>query len=185
VWFAATVLRGRERHFMAGVLVSGWATLIALNFADPAGYVARFNIARAEDGKEVDVTYIARLGGDAAPSLAEYLARDRVAPPAGWVIPGPQGPSVASMPADSVIGRADGARVSADYGERCQAARRLLHDWGPGTATDWRSWTISRARARRAVVSNEAALRRLAGPELIEGRWAGCPTPAPQAAQSK
>jgi len=185
MWFAATVLRGRERRFTTGLLVSGWTTLIALNFADPAGYVARFNIARAADGKEVDVTYIARLGGDAAPPLAEYLARDRVAPPAGWVIPGAQGTNVAATRADSVIGRADGARESIDYGERCQAARRLLNDWGPGTATDWRSWTISRARARRAVASNEAALRRLAGPQLIEGRWAGCPTPAPQAAQTK
>jgi uncharacterized protein DUF4153 len=185
VWFAATVLRGRERHFTAGVLVSGWATLIALNVADPAGYVARFDIARAEEGKAVDVTYIARLGGDAAPALAEYLARDRVVPPPGWVIPGTPGTNATTTPADSVIGHADGARVSTDYGDRCQAARRLLHDWGPGTSTDWRSWTISRARARRAVVSNEAALRRLADPELIDGRWVGCPTPAPESAQSK
>ena len=186
VWFAATVLRGRERRFTAGVLVSGWATLIALNVANPAGYVARFNIARAGLGKEVDVTYIARLGGDAAPPLVEYLARDRVVPPAGWVIPGPNGPIAGSAtPADTVISRADGARVSDDYGERCQAARRLLRDWGPESPTDWRSWTFSRARARRAVASNEVALRRLAGPQLIEGRWAGCPTPAPQAAQTK
>lgn len=183
VWFAATVLRGRERRFTAGVLVSGWATLIALNFADPAGYVARFNIARAENGKEVDVMYIARLGGDAAPALAEYLARERVVPPAGWVIAGSPGTNVATMPADSVIGRTDGARVSTDYGERCQAARRLLHDWGPETSTDWRGWTFSRARARRAVASNEAALRRLAGPELIDGRWAGCPA-APEPPQT-
>jgi len=36
-WFAATVLRGRGRLFVAGVLVSGWSTLMALNVADPDG----------------------------------------------------------------------------------------------------------------------------------------------------
>ncbi len=177
VWFAATVLRGRERRFTAGAFVSGWATLIALNVADPAGYVARFNIARADQGKEVDVKYLARLGGDAAPPLVEYLARDRVTAPAGWVIPGADSATVAAaMSAIAAMGRTDGTREAADYGDRCEAARRLLRDWGPASSTDWRSWTISRARARRAVASNETALRRLAGPELIEGRFVGCPT---------
>jgi hypothetical protein len=186
VWFAVTVLRGRERRFTAGVLVSGWATLIALNAGNPAGYVARFNIARADDGKEVDVKYIARLGADAAPALVEYLARARVTAPAGWVIPRADSASSAGpLPASSVMGRADGARESADYGERCEAARRLLHEWGPGTKMDWRSWTISRARARRTVASNTAALRQLADPELIEGRLVGCPTPPSQPAQTR
>jgi len=179
VWFTVTVLRGRERLFTAGVLASGWATLIALNVADPSGYVARFNIARAGQGKEVDVRYIARLGADAAPALVQYLARERVTAPAGWVIPSTDSAGHAlTMPAGSVLERADGARETADYGERCEAARRLLHDWAPAVQTDWRGWTVSRARARRVVGGSEAALRRLAEPEVVNGRWAGCATKA-------
>ena len=179
VWFTVTVLRGRERLFTAGVLASGWATLIALNVADPSGYVARFNIARAGQGKEVDVRYIARLGADAAPALVQYLARERVTAPAGWVIPSTDSAGHAlTMPAGSVLERADGARETADYGERCEAARRLLHDWGPAVQTDWRGWTVSRARARRVVGGSEAALRRLAEPEVVNGRGAGCATKA-------
>jgi len=175
VWFATTVLRGRERTFTPGVLASGWATLIALNVANPSAYVARFNIARADQGKEVDVRYIARLGADAAPALAGYLARERVTVPAGWVIPSTDSANQAVMlPASSVLQPVNGARESADYAERCEAARRLLHDWGPSIQADWRSWTVSSGRARRAVAANEALLRRLAGPELIGGKRAGC-----------
>ena len=178
-WFAATVLRGRERMFTVGVLASGWATLIALNVADPSGYVARFNIARADQGKDVDVRYIARLGADAAPALVEYLAREQVTAPAGWVIPSTDSASHAvTMPASSLLEAANGARETADYGERCEAARRLLHDWAPNVQTDWRSWSVSSGRARRAVALHEALLRRLAGPELVNGRWAGCATKA-------
>jgi hypothetical protein len=184
-WFAATVLRGRERRFTAGVLVSGWATLIALNVADPAGYVARFNIARAEQGKEVDVTYIASLGADAAPALARHLARERVVPPASWIVPGQDSASAGAAPPNALAQwLAGGGRETADFGERCEAARRLLRDWGPQSAHDWRSWSISRSRAQSVVAANEPALRRLAGPEQIGGRWAGCPTPPPPAGGS-
>jgi len=180
VWFAATVLRGRERLFAAGVLVSGWGTLIALNVADPAGYVARFNIARAEQGKEVDVTYIASLGADAAPALARHLAREQVVPPSGWIVPGQDSVSAAGAAPDALAQwSAGGGRESADFGERCQAARRLLRDWGAQSSNDWRSGSISRSRAQSAVASNERALRRLAGPEQIGGRWAGCPSAPP------
>ena len=119
--------------------------------------------------------YIARLGADAAPALVEYLARERVTVPAGWVIPSTDSANHAvTTPASPVVAPANGAREAADYGERCEAARRLLHDWGPGIQTDWRSWTVSSGRARRAVASNVASLRRLAGPELLNGQWAGC-----------
>ena len=186
VWFAATVLRGRERLFTAGVLVSGWGTLIALNLVDPAGYVARFNIARAEQGKEVDVRYIASLGADAAPALARHLAREQVVPPASWIVPG-QDSVTAAGAAPNALARwsAGGGRESADFGERCEAARRLLRDWGGQSSNDWRSWSLSRSRARTAVASNDAALRRLAGPEQIGGRWAGCPTAPPSGQASR
>jgi hypothetical protein len=176
VWFAATVLRGRERLFTAGVLVSGWATLIALNVADPAGYVARFDIARADRGKDVDVRYIASLGADAAPALARYLARDRVVPPASWIVPGQDSARAGAATSNSLVQwTAGGGRETTDFGERCEAARRLLRDWGVQSAHDWRSWSVSRSRAQIAVASNEVALRRLAGAEQIGGRRAGCP----------
>jgi hypothetical protein len=178
-WFAGTVLRGREKPFVSGVLVSGWVTLIALNVGDPAGYVARFNIDRANQGKEVDVRYISFLGADAAPDLVRYLVRDRVAVPAGWVIAGQDSTaSAALMPNAFPMATAD-APESADFGERCEAARRLLRNFAPETSTDWRSWSVARARARRAVAANQSALRRLAGPLQIEGKPIGCPTQAP------
>jgi hypothetical protein len=182
VWFAATVLRGRERLFTAGVLVSGWATLIAVNVADPAGYVARFDIARGDRGKEVDVRYIASLGADAAPALARYLARDRVVPPASWVVPGQDSARAGAATSNSLVQwTAGGGRETPDFGERCEAARRLVRDWGAQSAHDWRSWSVSRSRAQTAVASNEVALRRLAGPEQIGGRRAGCPAAPSQA----
>ena len=182
VWFAATVLRGRERLFMAGVLVSGWATLIALNVADPAGYVARFDIARADRGKEVDVRYIASLGADAAPALARYLARDRVVPPASWIVPGQDSARAGAATSNTLVQwTVGGGRETTDFGARCDAARRLLRDWGTQSARDWRSWSVSRSRAQTAVAANEVAVRRLAGPEQIGGRWAGCPAAPSQA----
>jgi hypothetical protein len=35
--------------------------------------------------------------------------------------------------------------------ERCAAAARILRRWGPEAHADWRSWSVSRERARRAV----------------------------------
>ncbi len=63
VWLAATVLRGRSRAFVAGALLSGLATLAALNVSDPDGYVARVNSARSK----VDVEHLSRLSGGAVP----------------------------------------------------------------------------------------------------------------------
>jgi hypothetical protein len=165
VWFAATVLRGREKPFAAGVLVWGWATLIALNIADPAGFVARANVARAEGGRELDVSYMASLGADAAPTLVQYLVRQPLTPPAGWGVP-PQNPTPPSLPLPAPA-VAPPTR-SDDYTARCEAARRLLTDWAPNAVTDWRSWSFGRSRARSAVAKNDTALRRVAG-----GDWQG------------
>ena len=43
--------------------------------------------------------------------------------------------------------------------ERCAAASRVLHRWGPQTDTDWRSWSLSRGRARSAVRAQAKGLR--------------------------
>jgi hypothetical protein len=168
VWFAATVLRGRGGKFVAGVLVSAWGTLIALNIANPIAYVSSANVARANAGKELDVRYIQSLGADAAPDLAGYLVRQPLAAPAGFV-------TVEADSAASIRWRSDDDRDG--FTARCVAARHLLDRWGPGATTDWRSWTLGRARARRAVAANERALTTLAGYDTPAGRSVSCPQP--------
>ena len=73
VWFASTVLRGRPARLAFGALTSAWVILAALNAANPAALVTRVNLARAAEGKAMDVGYALSLGGDAAPTLVEGL----------------------------------------------------------------------------------------------------------------
>ncbi|HUQ80572.1 MAG TPA: DUF4173 domain-containing protein [Gemmatimonadaceae bacterium] len=168
VWFAVTVLRGRGQRFVAGVLVSGWATLLALNVAGPATIVARANIARAAAGKEMDVLYIQSLGADAAPTLVSHLMSQPLTPPAGWVSPAaPQYP------------RSGTVSDRGDYTARCSAARQLLSNWAPNVGRDWRGWTLGKAQARRAVAANEPALRTLANWSSAANSLA-CPEPPAQ-----
>ena len=68
-WFAATVLRGRRRHFAVGVVVAGFAATLALDFVNPDALIARTNLARPR----VDVAYLAGLGDDAVPTLVARL----------------------------------------------------------------------------------------------------------------
>ena len=177
-WFAVTVLRGRERPFLFGVVTSGWATLITLAAADPAGFVTRFDIARAAEEKSVDVRYLASLGADAAPDLAQFLTRERAGIPAGWIIPGLDVTASADVMPNAFHDAVapDVPRV-ADFGERCEAARRLLREWAPETPTDWRGWTLARRSARRAVATHERALRKLAGSLRVGDRPVACPAP--------
>ncbi|HKS07298.1 MAG TPA: DUF4173 domain-containing protein [Gemmatimonadaceae bacterium] len=71
---ALTVLRGRGRAFAAVSMLTGFATLFALNAVNPEGLVARVNLGRSENGaRVVDYEYLARLSGDAAPLVANAL----------------------------------------------------------------------------------------------------------------
>lgn len=74
-WFGVTVLRGRRMNFAVGAVAAGFAVLAALNLANPQGIVARVNIARAEQGAELDVGYLRRLGADATPAIVDGLPR--------------------------------------------------------------------------------------------------------------
>jgi hypothetical protein len=79
VWLAATVLALRRERFVAGALATGFAGLLAVNALNPDALIARTNIARAAQGKDVDVAYLARLSADATPTLVARigaLARD-------------------------------------------------------------------------------------------------------------
>ena len=176
VWFSLTVLRGRGTRFVAGVVFSGWGTLIALNIADPDGLVARGNVARASQGNELDVPYIETLGADAAPALASYLVAQPLAPPADW--------PTAAIAADSTspISQYEASKSPTwtrdGFTARCFAARRLLEKWGPSASLDWRSWTMGRAKARRAVAAHEPALQTLASYGSPPTPQAACPMPA-------
>lgn len=71
--FAGTVLRGQQRGFIAGLLVSGVAISLLLAILNPAQRVAQVNIAHAQErGQTLDVDYLISLGADAiVPLLSE------------------------------------------------------------------------------------------------------------------
>ncbi len=146
-WLALTVLRGAGPVFVAGAVVTGLATLAALNVVVPDVVVARVNIARAQratgDGKAVlDLAHLANLSGEAVPLAVGAV----LAPPLG------------------ASGSAE--RVESDRA-RCAASRELLRRWraspeAAGRREDdgaaWRSWNRGETEARRVVRANERAL---------------------------
>jgi hypothetical protein len=156
VWLAATTLRGADRRFVAGAVISGFVTLFALNVIVPDRVVARVNVARAHrstptGGTSLDVAYLSTLGGDAmATAIAATIA--------------PPNTAVASPPVS-----APGARVQPDSvdSQRCRAARRIRTRWGPSSraaahneeAGAWRRWNAGEQRALRLAADNAAALR--------------------------
>jgi len=137
-WTAATVLRDRGDRFVAGTLVSAFATLLALNFADPDAIVARTNLDRATravagtdaQAQPLDIAHLASLRGGAVPSAVASLV----------------GSSNATMPAEIKL-------------QRCIAARTLLNRWGAESRTRrdhqataaWRSWNHDDAIALQAI----------------------------------
>jgi hypothetical protein len=146
-WLAWTVLRDRGERFVMGAIGSGVAVLLLLNLAAPDAIVARVNIARAADATRggstrLDLLYLARLSGEAAPlAVASVLAPPRTAP--GTL-----------------------AHAEAEL-ERCDAIEVLARRWGPESATAatyrepgaWRRWNAGEAAALRVVAENASALR--------------------------
>jgi hypothetical protein len=74
-----TVLRGWTRPFAALTVVSGFATLLALNAVNPEAVVARVNVGRSS-ARGVDYEYLARLSGDATSIVAPALASAEPSP---------------------------------------------------------------------------------------------------------
>lgn len=70
---ARTVFRGWARPFAAMAMLSGFATLLALNVVNPEQLVARVNIGRESAEGGVDFAYLARLHGDAMPTVVKAL----------------------------------------------------------------------------------------------------------------
>ena len=145
-WIAATVLRDRGDRFVAGTLVSAFATLLTLNVADPDAIVARTNLARSSRAglsadsqlQPLDIAHLATLGGGAVPSAVE-----------------------------SLLAMSNTTPTADDKVQRCSAARTLLNRWGPDSRTRrdhdaaaaWRSWNHDDAIALRAVDARAADLR--------------------------
>lgn len=75
VLFAATGLRRRPAGFVLGAIACGWLVVAALDFANPQAIVVRTNVERAAAGARFDAPYVASLGSDAVPALADALAR--------------------------------------------------------------------------------------------------------------
>ena len=73
VWFAATALRGQRQRFAFGAMVAGYALIAALHFLNPDAFIARVNIARAQEGRRFDARYAGSLSADAVPTLVGAL----------------------------------------------------------------------------------------------------------------
>jgi hypothetical protein len=140
---ALTVLRGNGRLFVAGALLTGYATLAMLDVAAPDVLVARVNLARAERGAELDFPYLAGLSGEAA-----ALVTAAVTAPAPVI--------------------ADPAMRAVDDRRRCSAATGLLARWGPESpgahqletrGAAWRYWNAGEANAMRVVADGARAIR--------------------------
>ncbi len=70
---AVTVLRGRARPFAAMTVLSGFLTVFTLNAINPDLLVARVNLGRSAGVRGVDYVYLARLSGDATPTVVQAL----------------------------------------------------------------------------------------------------------------
>jgi hypothetical protein len=147
VWLALTVLRDRGRPFVAGAVISAGIVLGVLNLAVPDRIAASVNVARAlrgDPGAEtaLDVSYLAQLSGEAV-DLAVAAA---LAPP---------------------VARGDSLRRTDADKQRCEATKRLLGRWGPGSLAAqrlerdaaWRFWNAGEAHALRVVNAHTRGLR--------------------------
>jgi hypothetical protein len=68
-WYVVTVLSGRRSRFAIGAVAAAFLTVLVLLVINPDDLIARTNIARAVEGKEMDVKYLASLSLDAVPAL--------------------------------------------------------------------------------------------------------------------
>ncbi len=130
LWLLATVVRGRRDRFAFGALVSGLAAVLLINIINPDALIARTNIARAQDDKELDVPYLASLSADAVPVLVESY------------------PEVGDerIYEDTVI--LPSGKEKSLKGPMLE--EEVTKRWSKQN-TDWRSWNLSRYRARAIV----------------------------------
>jgi hypothetical protein len=148
VWLAATTLRGRDRQFVGGAAIAGFATLLVLNVVVPDRVVASVNVARARQsapagGSRLDVDYLSRLSGDAIEAAIAATLKP---------------------PTPSFTAGADRDTLEV---ERCRAARRIRARWGPSSPAAahasepgaWRRWNAGDVHALHLAAENETVLR--------------------------
>ena len=152
-WLAATALRGRDRHFVAGAVLSGFATLLVLNVVVPDRVVARVNVARAQQptpagGTPLDLAYLSTLSGEAmSAAIAATLT-----PPANL--------------SGSTVSAPRGAQQLTPVAQRCRAAQRIRSRWGPSSRAaaerdepgSWRQWNAGEQGALELAAENARAL---------------------------
>lgn len=146
-WLAFTVLRDRGRLFVAGVALSGLATLAALNVVSPDASVARFNVDRAghpsrDSETGLDLRALASLSAEAA----DVAIRAVIAAPA----------TRAPDPA------------------RCDAAIALLGKWGPSSNAASRAAGIGAWRSRNAGEATALRLVSAHAHDLAVARAQSC-----------
>jgi len=156
-WFGLTVLRGRTHDFAAGMTITGFATLAALNLMNPEALVARVNIARAHTALVTADSVTATAAADAPVDLAYLtyrLSGDAASEVVDAVLAGPVSPVGAPS-------------RTAEVKARCDAVRGLFRRWGTGTidqnawrhSDDWRLWNLGASRASEAVRTHDPQLR--------------------------
>ncbi|HVE99156.1 MAG TPA: DUF4173 domain-containing protein [Mycobacteriales bacterium] len=67
--------RSRRQWLPGAVLVTTVGFLLTLAVVNPEALVVRRNVARAEAGRSLDVTYLASLSSDAVPAIVDSLPR--------------------------------------------------------------------------------------------------------------
>ncbi len=75
VIFCVTVLRDKRQNFAFASFISGLVFIAGLHLADPDALIVRTNIARAQEGKPFDVTYVLSLSNDAVEPLLKDLKK--------------------------------------------------------------------------------------------------------------
>lgn len=75
IWFAVTVLRGHRERFAFGAVVSGFAMIAVLHAVNPDARIVRVNLARASEGRGMDLNYTTSLSADSAQALIEGMKK--------------------------------------------------------------------------------------------------------------
>jgi Domain of unknown function (DUF4173) len=157
VWFLATVVRGRTRDFAAGMIITGFATLGALNVVNPDALVARVDVARATHALALSDSIAGARNRAASPIDYTYLTRT-LSGDAGAVV-------IRALVAPPVAHLGTAAR-DAEVRERCEAVRALLSHTGvsatsTGPGGDWRAWNLGIWGAARSVRAHQSELRQV------------------------
>ncbi|HXT18452.1 MAG TPA: DUF4173 domain-containing protein [Gemmatimonadaceae bacterium] len=156
VAIACTVLRDRG-GFVPALLMSGFAVLAALNFADPDAIVARVNVDRAArlGADKLDVPHLAQLRGTAVPlALSIVLDEARQTPAKDRCI-------AARM-------------LLARWSRHPAPSLRATGD------ASWRLWNADDVMAMRSVSAKAHALRDVAHRSCAAARETTSELPAPQ-----